>query len=787
MIYGNSYKTTYFPSQKRTQSQKTEKFLIECIDSAEFLAIYRNAEEKRKMNVYYQLDNDIVNEEEIEKVFNPMELQYAAFPAAIKNYPLSVPKIDLLQGEETKRSFDWIVRSKNETAYSSAQSDLSDMLMDMLLEELQNNNYSEEKLAQRINEFNKYAKYQWKDKYELTATRILQYLWREQDLKDKFNRGFRDALVGKEEIYRIDIVAGEPIVVKTDPRNVYRVRGGNSERIEDSDIIVEVNYEPIGKVIDEFYEDLTPTEIDRIENGQHKTSEGQSSLNYGHQYPTIYSNLDFSPDGTGFMPLDELGSMSESFGLPFDEEGNIRVLRVRWVGRRKIGKLTYFDENGDTQEKYVSEKYQINKELGEQVKWIWINEAMQGTKIGSDIYVRMGPREVQMRHFDNKSKCFIGYVGTDYGKSLMSRMEPYQYLFNVYMRRLELAYAKYKGPIYELDVSKVPEGWELDKWMYYAEVMGWAAINPMNEGKKGAAMGKLSGAFNTTGKVLDAKIGDYIQGTIAMLQMIERQLGQIAGVTDQRQGQVDNRETVGGVERAVTQSSHITEKWFFVHDETKKRVMLALLDTAKYAWRNSKSKKLNFVLDDMSRQMIDISGEDISSTEFDMFISNSSKDLEIRQVLKQLSQAAVQNGNRMSIVVDTLRSDSISEMARRLDAAEEEAYQRQQESVQKANESQDKIAQLQEQSKQADRDMKKYEIDTKAAVELEKAKISASISKNDDNSDNINDDIEKFNKELDHKKSQLNEIVRHNRVVESQKNKEIDIKKKSINKKPNSK
>ena len=42
----------------------------------------------------------------------------------------------------------------------------------------------------------------------------------------------------------------------------------------------------------------------------------------------------------------------------------------------------------------------------------------------------------------------------------------------------------------------------------------------------------------------------------------------------------------------------------------------------------------------MSRVFLEFNGEDIASTEFDLFISNSSKDLEIKQVMKQLSQAA---------------------------------------------------------------------------------------------------------------------------------------------------
>jgi hypothetical protein len=37
------------------------------------------------------------------------------------------------------------------------------------------------------------------------------------------------------------------------------------------------------------------------------------------------------------------------------------------------------------------------------------------------------------------------------------------------------------------------------------------------------------------------------------------EMGEVMGITPQREGQVSNRETVGGVERSVLQSSHITE------------------------------------------------------------------------------------------------------------------------------------------------------------------------------------------------------------------------------------
>jgi hypothetical protein len=783
MVDTNSY-PNYFPAQKIPTSKKTKQWYIDCINAAENLALSLGYEEHRKMEVWYNLYNDVIDQEEMERVFNPLGLDSSAFPATIKNYPLSVPKIDLLQGEEIKRRFDWSVRAQNLDAYSSYQSDLSDMLMEILIEELQSQNYDEQKLQQRLSSFGKYAMYEWKDKNELTATRILQYLWQKELLQYKFNKNFLDALILGKEVARIDIEGEEPVFKRVDPRTFYSIRRGNSEFIEDSDIVLEITYEPIGKVIDAFYDYLTPSEIDAIENGHRFAKGNQSPLGYKNQLPPIYSNLDFG-GGEGFINLTEFNNSDYKYGLPYDYEGNVRVVRVRWIGFRKIGILTYFDENGEEQTRLVPENYKPDKEAGEHVKWIWINEAYEGTKIGDGIFVKMQPREVQMRHFGNKSKCFLGYVGIDFGKSLMARMEPYQYLYNIYMYRLEMVLSKYKGPIYELDLSKVPDDWELDMWMYYADILGWAVVDPFNEGKKGAATGKLAGAFNTTGKVLDPNVGNYIQQIVMMLQYIEKMISDISGVNDQRLGQIENRETVGGVERAVTQSSHITEKWFFAHDEFKKKVMLALLDTAKYAWRKYKNKKLNYVLDDMSRQFIEFNGEDIATTEFDLFITNSSKDMEIRQVLKQLSQAAVQNGASMGIIIDVLRSDSITDMARRIERDERERQERLEQQEQASRESQERIAQLQEESKERDRELKKYEIDTNANTEIQKALISNGGINGDDST------IDREKLELARKqhedsmkleREKFSEDKRQARVEESIKRKELSIKKNSANK-----
>jgi hypothetical protein len=127
----------------------------------------------------------------------------------------------------------------------------------------------------------------------------------------------------------------------------------------------------------------------------------------------------------------------------------------------------------------------------------------------------------------------------------------------------------------------------------------------------------------------------------------------------------------------------------------------------------------------MSRVFLEFNGEDIASAEYDLFITNSSKDMEIRSVLKQLSQSAVQNGARLSLVTDVLRSDSITEMSRIIERYEIEAQEREEQQAKMDRESAMEQSQALIQDKQADRDIKTYEIDQKTAVEY--AKIEADM------------------------------------------------------------
>lgn len=717
-------RTINFPWQKRSISKKGKSFMRACVDGGIQMTVLNNDKSYRASRhnkiVNYDLANGIVHEEEMYKITNPFGI--AGFDREIQDYPLVRPRLNLLIGEESNRRFDYEVRVANPDAISEKEKEVKEQYIERLTNIVLKPEYDEEQAKAKLEEVNKWRKFESQDMREKMSAEILQYLWLQQQLKRKFNNGFEDALIGGEEIYRIDIVSGEPIVARVNPLNLYTVRSGDSPFIEDCDIIVEDGYHNIGYVIDNFYEDLTESDIDQIEKGSfHSNGPTQASvLNYSDAEPyPITGNL---------IEVDTRIAGVNALNNPYDSDGRVRITKVTWKSLRKVGQLTTYDEQGRLEKKYVDEYYIAEANLGEEIKWMWIGEWWEGTRIGKDIYVKMGPRAVQYRRFTNRSAGASGYVGTLYNvnstitRSLMDIMKPYQYLYDEFMDRIKDAFAKFKGPMIELDFAKMPEGWQPEKWMHYAENMGYLIVDSFKEGNKGASTGKLAGGFNTTNKVLNPDLGNYIQHHIMMLEYIEKQLGIISGIPDQRMGEIHNRETVGGVERAVTQSSHITETIFALHDATKLRVLETLLETAKYAWKNDK-KKIQYALDDMAYAILTVDGELFNEAEYGIFVADGRGSTELIQTMKQLAHAGIQNDKiTFSALLDIYTSPSINVMRRKIEDYEKQALERQAEQAKAQQKQQQAAMEAQQKAHQAEMDQKEREsirnAETKIAIAL---------------------------------------------------------------------
>mgnify|MGYP004634773733 CR=1 FL=1 len=717
------YNVINLPPQQLPFSKKNKKWRKQILDWADNKTFFNYSLVRKSVihkKINYDLLNGILHISDLETILNPENIQAGFIPDKIQHYPIMNSKLNVLRGEESKRVFDFKVVVTNPNAITEIENNKKQELLQKLQEWVSNTSQSEEEANRDIEKINDYYNYEWQDIREIRANALLNHYVKELNIKLMFNQGFMDAATVGEEIYQCDIVGGEPTIERLNPLKVRIFKSGYSNKIEDADIIVIEDYWSPGRVIDTFYDVLTKKDMEYIEKmpdhiGQSATD---SMDNIDERYGFINNHMIGEEMGTEEFFWDPLGGYDgvNSSLLPYDIAGNLRVLKVYWKSRRRIKKVRSYDpQTGEEVFNFYPETYIINKDAGEEEQIFYINEAWEGTKIGKDIYVNMRPRVVQYNRLSNPSRCHFGIVGSIYNLndnrpfSLVDMMKPYNYLYDVIHDRLNKLIARNWGSLVRFDLAKKPKGWDVEKWLYYAKTMGLAVEDSFNEGNYGAATGRIAGALNnaSTG-VIQASDGNQIQQYTNLLEFIKMEMSEVAGITKQREGQVSNRETVGGVERATLQSSYITEWLFVVHDDVKKRALECLLETAKIALKG-RGKKFQYILSDNSMKVMDIDGDEFAEADYGLVVDNSNGVQELNSKLDTLAQAALQTqALSFSTIMKLFNSSSLAEKQRLVEKDErniqEKQAQAQQQQLQVQQQDMEQKAQI-EQAKMQQEDM----------------------------------------------------------------------------------
>lgn len=698
-----------WPQQQLSFKAKNKKWRKENMDyfdiySWEANSAVRHSVHHKKIN--YDLLNGKIHMSDLEQIVNPDGIQAEFIPEKIQHYPILNPKLRVLQGEEAKRLFDFKVVVTNPNSITEIENTKKQAVFEELQALITNQNMSEEEYNAQLEKLNQYYIYEYQDLREIKANALLNHYSKEQNFSLIFNEGFVDAMTVAEEIYQCDIVGKQPVLQKLDPLTVRVIRSGYSNRIEDADAVVIEEYWAPGRIIDYYYDSLKPDEVKYIINASKYDSE---------------DIIDPYADPTrGFIRIDQVSSLPDNpidylFGAqdttskaPYDSAGNVKVLRAYWKSRRKIKQVKSYDpETGEEVFTFYPETYQIDKTMGEEEKIFWVNEAWEGTKIGKDIYVNIRPRPIQYNTLDNPSKCHFGIIGTIYttgnqkAYSLIDMMKPYSYLYDVIHDRLNKLIAHNYGKLVELDLAKKPSEWSVEKWLYFAKVNNLAVIDSFNEGRYGSATGKLAGALNNASRgAIDADQGNTIQQYMNLLEFLKAEMSEVAGISRQREGQISNRETVGGVERATLQSSHITEWLFIKHEDVKKRVLECFLETAKIAMKTG-HLKFQYILPDFAQAISNIDGDEFAESDYGLVVDTSAGIQELSQKLDMLVQAGLQNQMlNFSTVMKIYQSCSMAEKIRMVEKCENDMQQRQQQDQQLQQQMAQQQIQAQQQQEQ---------------------------------------------------------------------------------------
>lgn len=705
---------------KRKNKEWRKKF-VDWADSKTFStnSLVRKSVMHKKIN--YDLLRGVLHMSDLELILNPDHLKAGFIPDRITHYPIMNSKLNVLIGEESKRVFDFRVVITNPNSISEIENTKRDAIRERLQQLLSDDSLNEDDFNQKLEQMNDYFTYEYQDMREVRANCLINHYMKELNIPLEFNKGFRDAATVAEEIYQCDIRGGEPTFEKVNPLKIRIYKSGYSNKVEDADMIAIEDYWSPGKVTDTYYEEIESLSasdkkklIDLLDNNVAGAAADHDSMdNIDDRNGFININLigdeAIAANGYYFDPMGLFSDGVDDSMMPYDIAGNIRVLRVYWKSRRKIKKVKSYDpETGEEVFNFYPETYIIDTDKGEEETIFWVNEAWEGTKIGKDIYIGMRPRVVQYNRLSNPSRCHFGIVGSIYNMnddkpfSLVDMMKPYNYLYDAIHDRLNKHLAKNWGKIIQLDLAKVPKGWDVEKWLYFAKTNNLAIVDSFKEGNSGLAKGHLAGSLNNASSgVIDAEMGNIIQQEINLLEFIKMEVSDVVGISKQREGQISNRETVGGVERATLQSSHITEWLFYIHEDVKKRALECFLETAKIALKG-RTLKFNHILGTGALQISEIDGDEFAENDYGLIVDSSNATQELNSKLDILAQAALQNqALGFSTIMKLYGSCSLAEKQRMVEANEKKIQEQQQQQQQQQMEIQQMQIQQQAATEQA--------------------------------------------------------------------------------------
>lgn len=627
-----------------------------------------------RMKVNYDLYNNIINVNEFNYICKPFgEGEQGELPANMVNRDIISGKIKAVESMEITEPFDFSVVAVNEDATTRKEVVERDKIREYVVQfimmpikaeleaqyqaELKGKEVSPEEmqqiqqqLQQEIEnktpaEVKKYMQREHKDPAELLAVHLLNYLQFKEDFKRKTNKGWKHACLSAHEVYYIGHDADlQPSLKCVNSLDINYDTNEEIDFIEDREWFSVTYSMTTNQLIKLLGDELTEKEIDKLYEESTETHFNQESTT-GRVHQHI-------------------------------------VLHGVWVSLRKIGFLSYVDENGELQETIVPEDYKLNVEWGElDIEWKWIPEVHEGFKIGKELYKRCQPVLGQIIDMDNLYSHKLPYCGVIYDNlnseptSLIDRMKYYQYYYNIIMYRIEMLMASDKGKILMMNINTIPKtaGISLEKFLYYAEALKIGFYNPTEEGNKG---GEVSAG--NIAKEIDMSLASDIQKYIGLAEYIERRCGESVGINKNIEGQTPANQSVGNAQMNYQQAAGILQTYYDLHNIVKKNLLTILLEKAKVLYSlNPKQRKLQYILDDMTLHMFDVDVELLDNSVYGLFLSNNVNSKVAKQAVQQLAHAAMQNDKaNLADISRVMRATSIQEAEELLEMAEISAHER---------------------------------------------------------------------------------------------------------------
>jgi hypothetical protein len=722
----------YFPDQFVSEEKKTtdKTWIKNTLDFFANIAFAQYRKNKGTISLNYKyLKGDIdwkyfyQNETPVPGDFLSQITPQQALPSHIRHYPIWNRPINTMLGELTKRPDNHRVRAFDDDSKSEEMEFKTQLVQQLIMQQARNQIMAQYAIeGQELNE---------QDLEELTVEKVKDYLtdytslaerWgnhvlsamkAELSMKDKAEDAFRDLLVAAREFIHIyednskrgfDVEVENPVHVFHSPNNNQKYSkhwyfGGIIKIAELSEIIEKVP--GITKEeIDHLVEQVNSGNRLSVKSNLNSGKTGIDSIKYDTYYALEEQERDLLAaeleDSDNEQNLEFLQpSMSSPLSHKFT------FMRVYFLSKKLIGKLTYVDQDGEMQTMMVDETYQEGSPNELAIEWGWVNQWYEGIRIGNEIY--------KMRPYKCLDYCpIIGVtheIKNTVAKSMVDMLKNFQTIYDVSVNQLWELMEKEIGNVPVVNIRRIPVAKDSDnqdaieEWEAEARARGILFEDDSPEN-----MRVPSNNTNLT-RPIDLNRAKEMAERRATAQWAKQEAMELVGMTDQRMGNVQATETLGGTQTALIQSFAQTEPYFAQHEYVMDQVYQGILDMCQYIESNKPQSTLSYITSAGESAFIQVTPEDIRLRDLHVFATSRAEDQQLFQELRQLAQPMLQNGATPYEIAQLFSTNSIRQLKQTFKQLKEEQQdmfqQSQQLEQQKLTQNQEIAqAQLQEQARQ---------------------------------------------------------------------------------------
>lgn len=530
----------------------------------------------------------------------------------VRNLNMIKPNIDFIGSNYRKRNFNWSVKNTDSTSYNDFQEKYKEELFKQISQrflQVVSNEDGSQKEADMTPESLK-AKFalSYKDILAVDYQRYLTNVISECNIHEKSSEIFLDYLIYGVPISFTSINEKNKLEFRRVDARLFRYSKSYSEKyIKYSEWQVELELLTVADTVNKYGEFLTDEKYRNVINSNNAD----------------YTISSFQRDLNNVLFTDKTQRIYNK----------VPVYHVYFQARKLIKEISYYEE-GALVTKEVSEEYKIDKETETSVDK-WVNCIYTVDRIGKN-YFNMGEYKYDCSDISESGKCIMPYNGFTFGHyyddsvySVLKLGIPYLTSFLICHYLIDKLIVKNKGKIFLMDWNAIPKtkGWDLAKFLKYADELGYAFIDRNQDG--------VDKSFNQYNSI-DMSTLQSVFELINLAKSYQDMWDNMISVPRQLRGQSFASDEVGTTQSSVTQSGIAIDYIYQKFEDFSNSDMETILELGKYLILDG--DKSDVYYGDDGIKLLNLSPEQIIASKLKLVASNNSKDNGQLEQLKEYAK-----------------------------------------------------------------------------------------------------------------------------------------------------